>query len=100
VISPDDNLKSNLVIACRILANEAIADAFGHISVRIPGTNRFLIPSFKSMALIREPDLLTLDLDGNVLEGSGTPNREILSTPNAIGGDRISALCVIPIAQW
>ena len=72
-----DNLKSLLVTACRILANEGITDAFGHISVRIPGTDRFLIPPFASPALAKESNLLTLDLEGKVLEGKGVPNREV-----------------------
>jgi ribulose-5-phosphate 4-epimerase/fuculose-1-phosphate aldolase len=72
-----DSLKYELVNACRILANEGIIDAFGHISVRVPGTDTFLIPPFVSVALVQESDLLTLDLDGNVVEGNGAPNREI-----------------------
>lgn len=72
-----DSLKRELVAACRILANEGIIDAFGHVSVRIPDTDNFLIPPFVSAALIQESDLLTLDLDGKVVEGSSAPNREI-----------------------
>ncbi len=72
-----DNLKSLLVTACRILANEGLTDAFGHISVRIPGTDKFLIPPFASPALTNESNLLTLDLEGKVLEGKGVPNREV-----------------------
>ncbi|MFQ5545974.1 MAG: class II aldolase/adducin family protein, partial [Acidiferrobacterales bacterium] len=72
-----DNLKSLLVTACRILANEGLIDAYGHISVRIPRTNTFLIPPFMSAALVQESDLLTVDLDGKVVEGSGILNREV-----------------------
>lgn len=72
-----DSLKSQLINACRILANEGLTDAFGHISVRIPGTDTFLIPPFVSPALVQESNLLTLDLEGNVLEGDGVPNREM-----------------------
>lgn len=72
-----DNLKRDLVTACRILANEHVSDAFGHISVRIPETDRFLIPPFVSAALVTESDLLTLDLGGKLVEGNGAPNREI-----------------------
>ena len=72
-----DDLKRDLVTACRILANEHIIDAFGHISLRIPETDRFLIPPFVSAALVKKSDLLTLDFDGRVVEGNGAPNREI-----------------------
>jgi ribulose-5-phosphate 4-epimerase/fuculose-1-phosphate aldolase len=72
-----DRLRRDLVTACRILGNEGIIDAFGHISVRIPDTDCFLIPPFVSAALVQESDLLTLDLDGKAVDGSGAPNREV-----------------------
>ena len=72
-----DTLKHQLVTACQILAHEGLIDAFGHISVRIPETDHFLAPPFISAALVRESDILTLDLEGKVIEGSGAPNREI-----------------------
>lgn len=72
-----DDLKRDLVTSCRILANEQIIDAFGHISVRIPDTDRFLIPPFVSAAMVTEADLLTLNLDGKVVDGNGAPNREV-----------------------
>ena len=72
-----DDLKRELVTACRILANEQVIDAFGHVSVRVPNTDPFLIPPFVSAALVKESDLLVLDLDGKVVEGNGAPNREI-----------------------
>ncbi len=55
-----DDLKRVLVTACRVLANQGLTDAFGHISVRIPGSNRFFIPAFTSLALVQESDLLIL----------------------------------------
>ena len=63
--------------AAAILANEGLTDAFEHISLRIPGTDKFLIPPFASLALVQESDLLTLNLDGKVVEGSKIPNREV-----------------------
>jgi len=77
IVEQVDNLKSLLVTACKILANEGLIDAYGHISVRIPGTNTFLIPPFVSAALVKESDLLILDLEGKVVKGSGAPNREV-----------------------
>jgi ribulose-5-phosphate 4-epimerase/fuculose-1-phosphate aldolase len=72
-----NDLKRDLVTSCRILANEQIIDAFGHISVRIPDTDRLLIPPFVSAAMVTEADLLTLNLDGKVVDGNGAPNREV-----------------------
>jgi L-fuculose-phosphate aldolase len=71
------NLKQLLVTACKVLANEGLTDAFGHISVRIPGTDTFCIPAFLSPALVRESDLLILDFEGKVIEGNSLPNREV-----------------------
>jgi ribulose-5-phosphate 4-epimerase/fuculose-1-phosphate aldolase len=71
------NFKQLLVAACKVLANEGLTDAFGHISVRIPGTDSFYIPAFASPALVRESDILTLDFEGKVIEGNSLPNREV-----------------------
>jgi ribulose-5-phosphate 4-epimerase/fuculose-1-phosphate aldolase len=71
------NLKQLLVTACKVLANEGITDAFGHVSVRTPGTDRFCIPASLSPALVRESDLLILNFEGKVIEGTGLPNREV-----------------------
>ena len=36
-------LKKRLVKASRVLENEGLVDHFGHVSVRIPGKDAFLI---------------------------------------------------------
>ncbi|MBI2955278.1 MAG: class II aldolase/adducin family protein [Chloroflexi bacterium] len=69
-------LKENLALASRILANEDLAQGWGHISVRVPGTDRFLIPPSMSPALVTPDDVLTFDLAGNRLEGDKPPNAE------------------------
>lgn len=69
-------LKEELAVASRILANEGLAQGFGHISARIPGTDRFLIPRSMSPALVRPEDILTFDLKGEKLEGEKQPNSE------------------------
>jgi ribulose-5-phosphate 4-epimerase/fuculose-1-phosphate aldolase len=69
-------LKEELSIASRILANEGLAQGFGHISVRIPGTDKFLIPRSMSPALVNTEDILTFNLAGEKLEGERQPNSE------------------------
>lgn len=69
-------LKRDLAEGSRILANEGLAQGFGHISVRIPGTDRFLIPPSMSPALVRPEDILTFNLAGQRLEGERQPNSE------------------------
>ncbi|MGB0631317.1 MAG: class II aldolase/adducin family protein [Alphaproteobacteria bacterium] len=60
-----------VVIANRILANEGVVDAFGHISVRHPDN-----PAHYLMSCSRSPELVTLDdimeftLDGEIVGGN------------------------------
>jgi ribulose-5-phosphate 4-epimerase/fuculose-1-phosphate aldolase len=63
------DLKKNLVVACRILSQEELVRGFGHVSARIPGTDLFLLTPRVSLALVKEKDLLTLDLHGKVVAG-------------------------------
>lgn len=70
-------LKRDLVTANRIAHREGLFEAFGHISVRVPGTSdRYLIAPRMSPALVKEELILTMDLQGEVLEGRGRPNME------------------------
>ena len=62
-------LKEKLVIACRILDNEGLARPFGHVSVRIPGTDTFLIPRGIAPGLVTLDDLLVCNLEGKTIEG-------------------------------
>lgn len=56
------------VLANRILANEGIFDAFGHLSVRNPeNPNSFFQSRSLSPELVTREDILEIDLNGNVL---------------------------------
>lgn len=56
------------VIGNRILANEGLLDAFGHISVRNPeNANTFFQSHSLSPHLVTQDDILEIDLDGNVV---------------------------------
>lgn len=56
------------VLANRILANEGVLDAFGHVSIRNPENENTFFQS-RSMApeLVTKEDILEIDIDGNVL---------------------------------
>lgn len=71
-----DSLKQDIVTASHILHQQGIAAAFGHVSARIPGTDTFIFPPRMSPALVRNDNLLVLDVEGNQLEGDGRPNTE------------------------
>ena len=69
-------LRKDLAKASRILANEDLAEGFGHISVRIPETDRFLVTPSMSLALVRPQDIITMNLEGKKVEGERQPNLE------------------------
>ena len=62
-------LKRDIVSACRILSQKKLVEGFGHISARIPNTDRFLLTPRIGLALVEESDLLTLNFRGEVIEG-------------------------------
>ena len=63
-------LKRDLISACRILSQQKLVEAFGHVSARIPDTEVFFLTPRIGLSLVRETDLLALNLDGEVIEGS------------------------------
>jgi ribulose-5-phosphate 4-epimerase/fuculose-1-phosphate aldolase len=55
---------AELALANRILANEGVLDAFGHVSVRHPrDPKRYLLPRSRSPLLIEPADILEYTLD-------------------------------------
>jgi len=60
------DLRRDLATAYRIVANEGILDAFGHISVRHPGnSNRYFLSRSRAPGLVQADDILEYDLDSN-----------------------------------
>ena len=58
-------LRELLATANRILANENVVDAFGHVSARHPEhPNRFLLSCSRSPELVSAADIMELDFDG------------------------------------
>jgi ribulose-5-phosphate 4-epimerase/fuculose-1-phosphate aldolase len=71
-----NQLKGDIISACRILSQQKLVAGFGHVSARIPGTDRFILTPRISLALVRESQLLTMSLNGEVFEGSAAPPSE------------------------
>jgi HCOMODA/2-hydroxy-3-carboxy-muconic semialdehyde decarboxylase len=69
---------ARLVAANRILANEGVVDAFGHVSVRDPrNAERFWLSRSRSPALVELDDLMEFALDGTAVDARGrTPYGE------------------------
>jgi ribulose-5-phosphate 4-epimerase/fuculose-1-phosphate aldolase len=59
-----------LVVANRILANEDVVDAYGHVSVRNPhDPTRFFLARSLAPELVEPGDIMEFDLQGNPLGG-------------------------------
>jgi L-ribulose-5-phosphate 4-epimerase len=72
----DEDLKQLLATGTRILYEHGLVDAYGHLSYRLPGTERFLINPRQSPALLTPENVLTMTLDGEVVDGPDRPNSE------------------------
>jgi ribulose-5-phosphate 4-epimerase/fuculose-1-phosphate aldolase len=60
------DLRRDLATAYRLVANEGMLDAFGHISVRNPNNpNRYFLSRSRAPALVQPEDILEYDLDSN-----------------------------------
>ena len=58
------DLLHELIVATRILANEKVVDAFGHVSVRHPSDpKRYFIPRHRAPELAEISDVVELNLD-------------------------------------
>src|SRR5882672_9833142 len=65
-----DNVLNDLVIANRILANEDIVDAYGHVSIRHPDKpDHFFLARSLAPEFITRDDILEFDLEGRVVNG-------------------------------
>ena len=65
-----EKLKQKVAQATRMLAREGLLASSGHVSARIPGTDRVLIgPAGVSRDILQPEDIITVDLDSNQIEG-------------------------------
>ncbi len=76
------DLKKKVALSCRIVGTQGLTRGMlGHVSARIPGTARVLIkgkgPDEEAVEFAAERDVITLDLEGRMLEG-----RKGLEPPN------------------
>ena len=68
----DPAVIENLVAASRILADQGVVDAFGHISIRHPANpNRYLMSRAIAPALVTADDIMEFDLDSNPVDQRG-----------------------------
>ncbi|MEK7353074.1 MAG: class II aldolase/adducin family protein, partial [Chloroflexota bacterium] len=63
-------LKLKVARVCRLFHMAGLFDFSGHVSARIPGTDRILIhPRHTARPQVKAADILTVDLSGEVVGG-------------------------------
>jgi ribulose-5-phosphate 4-epimerase/fuculose-1-phosphate aldolase len=71
-------IREDVFAACRVLVGEGLVEAYGHVSARLPGFDRFVVTPRYAPSLLRGPeDLLVVDLDGRRVKGEGDPPLEV-----------------------
>jgi ribulose-5-phosphate 4-epimerase/fuculose-1-phosphate aldolase len=67
-------LLEDLAAGSRILADQGVFDAYGHISMRHPShPERFLMSRSQAPALVQADDIMEFDLDGEPCDSQGRP---------------------------
>lgn len=77
-----NELREKVALSCRIIGNRGVTrGSFGHVSARVPGTDRVLIkakgPDEEALEFATTRDIITIDIEGAVLEapdGLDAPN--------------------------
>src|SRR5262249_20183975 len=66
-------LRRKTAILTRMLSLQGSIGMFGHVSVRVPGTNRVLLSPGASTdkSTVKPEDIFVFDVDGNILEHPG-----------------------------
>lgn len=77
--SQTDGLREQVALANRLLHHYGLGAYQGHVSARVPGTDRVIIRAFPAVSLerVEARDLMVIDLDGNVLEASEAYPRRV-----------------------
>lgn len=72
-------LRAEIVTACKVLTYFRIVEGFGHVSARVPGTDRVIITPRRALGLVTEGDLVELDMSGKQVAGElGRPPLEAI----------------------
>jgi ribulose-5-phosphate 4-epimerase/fuculose-1-phosphate aldolase len=69
-------IRDKALTAWRFLYRRGFIEGFGHISVRMPGSDRFLLTRHSLGPRATAEDLLCMDLEGRKLAGNGDPPGE------------------------
>lgn len=71
-------LRNDVLAACRVLHHFRIVEGFGHVSARVPGSERILITPRRALGLVvNEAELVEVDLAGKQVGGATNPPLEV-----------------------
>ena len=88
-----DQLKKDVVSACRILSHQKLVEGFGHVSARIPDSDLFLMTPRVGLALVKEGDLLTMNFNNEIVAGDlAMPSETWLHTAIMKSKPRVNAI--------
>lgn len=78
----ESQLREMVALAGRILDGLGLVDYLGHVSARVPGTDRVVVkpkhsPRIRSMRNLTGEHMIVIDLDGNQLDGGDPPPAEV-----------------------
>jgi ribulose-5-phosphate 4-epimerase/fuculose-1-phosphate aldolase len=72
-------LRAEIVTACKVLTYFRIVEGFGHVSARVPGSDRVIITPRRALGLVEADELVELDMEGKQVGGdSGRPPLEAI----------------------
>ena len=88
-----DQLKKDVVSACRILSHQKLVEGFGHVSARIPDSDLFLMTPRVGLDLVKEGDLLTMNFHNEIVAGDlAMPSETWLHTAIMKSRPRVNAI--------
>jgi len=92
-MNASEQLRKDIISASRILSQQRLVEGFGHVSARISGTDLFVMTPRISLAMIKEHDLLTVNLNNEVVVGTQPmPSEAWLHTAIMKAKPRVNAI--------
>ncbi|HEY9132531.1 MAG TPA: class II aldolase/adducin family protein [Dyella sp.] len=72
-VETEAELRRKTAVMCRMLSLQGSIGMFGHVSIRVPGTDRILLSpgAGSEKALVKPEDVFVFDINGEILEHPG-----------------------------
>lgn len=95
-MNDEDILRRKTAIITRMLNLQGTIGMFGHVSIRVPGTNRILISPGGGMdkSIVQPRDVFVFDIGGTILEHPGGNVQIEWRIHTQIHRDRPDAMCI------